>query len=445
MKIDLPQAPLHWLLAILMLAGTTFLGFVPRQSDFGLLMLAALPCFATYAYLISRREQLPLGFYLVLAILARFILVFAFPQLSDDVYRFIWDGRLIVQGYNPFDHLPAYYLEAGHEISGLGPELFDRLNSPEYFTIYPPVAQATFAAAAYLFPDSITGSAMVLKLFLLACECGTVLLLPTLLQHFKIAPQRSLIYALNPLIMVEVMGNLHYEGAMIFFFLLSFRLLLRGRYFGGAITMALAIAAKLLPLLFLPFLIRRLGWIKSLRFFAVLGIALLLLFLPLTNGVFLQNFGSSLDLYFRKFEFNASVYYVARWIGFQLKGYNLIARIGPMLALGTFLGIMLMASLNKKRSWDSLPGLCLFAICLYLFFTTTVHPWYVALPLMLCTFTSWRFPVVWSGLAWLTYSNYSGPVYIEHLWVVALEYGLVLAFMVWEFRRRSIVPPAPAT
>ncbi|MCB0631512.1 MAG: glycosyltransferase 87 family protein [Saprospiraceae bacterium] len=428
----------NWIAAGVLLACTIFLGFVPEQSDFLEIVLAYLPFFAAYAYVIRMGEKASLKFWLGIGLLARLILLFSFPRFSDDVYRFIWDGRLLINGLNPFDHLPAYYLEAGHQVPGLEPALYEKLNSPEYFTIYPPVAQATFALACSLFPNSISGSAFIMKLFLLLCEAGTIFLLPRILNGFKLPRTRSLIYALNPLLIVEIVGNLHYEGAMIFFLVLGLYLLQKERYGWAAVAIALSIAAKLLPLLFLPFFIRRLGWKRSIRFFAVMGGALVLLFLPLVNGVFLQNFGNSLDLYFRKFEFNGSIYYLLRWIGFRIKGYNTIAQLGPWLAFATFTGISLAAILDKDQRWRSLPGRALFAICLYLFFTTTVHPWYVALPVVLCMFTNWRFPLLWSALIILTYVNYSYPGYFENLWVVSLEYLLVFGFLIWEIRYKRI-------
>lgn len=428
---------MKWIVAATILACTFFLGFVPGQSDFAWIVLGYLPFFGAYLYVVQQAEKAPLRFYLGVAIVARVILLFALPQLSDDVYRFIWDGRLLTSGYNPFDHLPAHYLEAGQQVPGLDRTLFDQLNSPEYFTIYPPVAQASFALACWLFPTSIAGSALVMKLFLLLCEIGTIALLPQLLKRFQLSALRSLIYALNPLLIVEIVGNLHYEGVMIFFLLVGLWWIQKEKYVPAAVAIALSIAAKLLPLLFLPFFIKRLGWRLSVRFFTVMGITLILLFLPLVNGVFLQNFGNSLDLYFRKFEFNGSVYYFLRWVGFQLKGYNTIASLGPWLAFTTFLGITTAAYLDKDLSWRTLPGRALFAICLYLFCTTTVHPWYVALPLVLCVFTNWRFPILWSALILLTYINYSYPVYFENLWIVSMEYILVFAFLFWESRKNK--------
>jgi hypothetical protein len=167
-------------------------------------------------------------------------------------------------------------------------------------------------------------------------------------------------------------------------------------------------------------------------YFIIVGLSLLLLFIPLINGAFVSNFGSSLNLYFQRFEFNASLYYLFRWLGFQIRGYNIIATLGPYLALLAFVSIILLTLLEKHTNWKNLFERLLFAICCYLFCTTTIHPWYLALPIVFCLFTSFRFPILWSGLIFMTYINYSYTPYFENLWVVAIEYLLVFAFLIFE-------------
>ncbi len=369
-------------------------------------------------------------------------MLFALPSLSDDIYRFIWDGRLINQGINPFEYLPSYYINEyqGIPINGINPTLFDQLNSSEYFTIYPPIAQGVFAVATWLFPNSIWGSSLVMKTFLFGCECGTIYLLAKL---FKNQLSTILWYVLNPLIILEICGNLHFEGAMVFFLLLAFYWLKKcekvalsiNKWFVlSAIAFACSVAAKLLPLMFLPFLIRPMGWKRSFQYYITGGVALILMFLPLVSGGFFSNFGDSLDLYFRRFEFNASLYYIFRWIGFQVSGYNQIASIGPMLALGALSGILFLSFHAKNNKILKLPNYWFWAICLYLLCTTTVHPWYTALPVVLCLFTNFRFPILWSGLIFLTYINYSYDEYHANLCMVAIEYSLVIVFFIWELK-----------
>ncbi len=415
-----------------------------------------------------------LGFWIALAICLRLVLLFSIPNLSNDVYRFIWDGRLLVHGHNPFEHLPLFYLENQVNVPGIDRALFEAFGSKNTFSSYPPVAQAQFASACWLFPNDVLGAVVVMKLWLLACEVGTIFLALKLLRRFGLPEKNVLWYALNPLILLEIMGNLHFEGAMIFFLLLAFWLLasfpksssrlLSGRKTDvlSAIAFALSVCSKLLTLLFLPFLIKRLGWRRSLCYFLVVFAVSAALFLPFASAWFLKNFSGSLGLYFQKLEFNASIYYVLRWVGFQIKGYNVIATLAPALGVAAGLGILALAFFERNLSesfklsersalaagennlsesfklserW-SLPETCLFAFCIYLACTTTLHPWYLALPVLLCIFTRWRFPIVWSGMIFLTYVNYSYSPYRENLCVVALEYAVVAGWLIFEWRQK---------
>ncbi|MEQ9229236.1 MAG: hypothetical protein RIF46_01035, partial [Cyclobacteriaceae bacterium] len=81
-------------------------------------------------------------------------MLFATPSLSDDFYRFIWDGRLLAHGIHPFAELPGFYLDPSLNIPGIDQSLFDNLNSKEYFTIYPPFAQLIFLISVLIFPKS---------------------------------------------------------------------------------------------------------------------------------------------------------------------------------------------------------------------------------------------------------------------------------------------------
>jgi alpha-1,6-mannosyltransferase len=427
--------PQQWLAALVLLVTSYLLGYQAAQSDFGLILTAYTLAFVTYIWQVGKAREGQLLFWLLTALLLRLLLLGAFPALSDDIYRFIWDGRLWLAGRNPFDQLPVWYLTADHQVPGLSQELFDQLNSPEYHTIYPPVAQFCFTLACWLSPHSISGAAVVLKLILILADVGSVLLLLKLLTAWSLPRTRVLWYALNPLMIVEMVGNLHFEGVMIFFLLLGTWLLTQARWWTSAIAMALAVASKLLPLLFFPFLLRRLGWRRSVSYFAVVGGVTALLWWPLWSTSFMTNFGSSVNLYFRQFEFNASLFYLLKWLGYHWEGQNMIKVIGPRLAVLVFLVILLRTALDRAKSWSSLPGLWLFAIAVYLCCATTVHPWYTALPLVLCVFTPYRWPVLWSGLIVLSYFTYITPAFLENYWLVGLEYGLVVGYGSWEWRR----------
>ena len=367
-----------------------------------------------------------------LALFLRLMLVFVMPNLSDDIYRFIWDGRLIINGISPFAELPSYYIDNEITLNGIDKNLFNQLNSPNYFTVYPPVPQSVFAWASFVFPKNVWGSMVVMKSVLLLFEAGTFFLLLKLLKHFSLPRKNVLLYALNPLIILDTFANVHFEIVMIFFVLFALWLLVKHKWVFSAFATSLAIASKLIPLMLLPFFIKKLGWKKAVGYFAIVGFATGLLFLPFFNFDTIKNLGNSLDLYFQRFEFNASVYYVFRYIGLRISGYNLIQVLGPVLAFVTAVSIFVMAFWKNKNR--KIPTLWLFAMTIFLLLATTVHPWYLSLAIALCVLTRFRYPIIWSGLIMLTYINYSYGEYHENLWLVALEYVLLFGFVWWESR-----------
>ena len=360
----------------------------------------------------------------------RIILWPSMPHLSDDIYRFIWDGKLLWAGVNPFSYLPIELKELAFPFPGLDEKLYSLLNSPEYFTIYPPICQLIFAASSFPAIEELGTSVIIMRSFFLLSEITTLKVIFSLLKKLNKPKYLWLIYAFNPLIIVELTGNLHFEAFMICFLLCSLYFLYEHRIILSAIFMSLSIASKLLPLMFLPLMLTLLNTKKLIIYYIICGLSLVILFLPFISMDMVYGFQNSMGLYFQKFEFNASIYYLLRWLGFQSTGYNLIHKIGPIMGLITLLGILYLSYGIKNR--EELPSYMLLAFSLYLFTATTIHPWYVSLPLALCIFGHFRFPIIWSFLICLTYINYSYLPYKENLWLVSLEYLLVYGYFAYE-------------
>lgn len=402
------------------------------------------------------RSKLPWRWGLAAALAFRLLWLPAVPALSDDLYRFRWDGILVANGANPFQYRPVELIADGaraalpdeaRRAQALPQlqELFRAINSPNYYSVYPPVCQFIFGAAATLFPTSEASFAACLRVIILAAEAGTAWLLLALLAALGWPPERALRYLLHPLVIVELTGNLHFEGLLLFFFLLALWLLGRQRWAASAVALALGVATKLLPLVALPLLLRRLGWR---RFAAYAGLtigAVLLLFGPFLSEALFINISRSLRLYFRSFEFNASFYYVLRTIGYWLTTYNEIAIIGPSLALTSALVGLWLVWRERRPELVTLPQTMLLMLTAYYLLATTVHPWYLTLLIGLSALANFRFPLVWGGAAILSYAAYRTSAYTENLWLVGLEYAVTLAYLGWESYRLATTPPAAAT
>lgn len=421
----------RWSSVFILILSISYIGYIPTQSDF--LNIIIPYCFAFGSYIwILKKEQNSFKLFLILAILIRAILIFSFPNLSNDIYRFIWDGNFSVSGINPYTILPVEYIE-NPSLNFNNESLFGLLNSPEYYTIYPSVAQLIYGFCAYLSDGNIQFFSVMLKSILFLFEIGLIYFMYALLLLWKIPRNRLFIYALNPLIIIEIMGNVHFEGVMIFFLAWFIWLLQKNKIWSAAFTLALSVCSKLLPLMFMPLLFRKFG-IKRFIAFSVVTFGLITLFMiPVWSGIAIHNLFESIDLYFQKFEFNASLYYIFRWIGYQFIGYNMIGTIGPLLGLG-LLTFVCFLSLKQESSFDTIQfvKLSLLVFSVYLFTATTIHPWYLSLPIFLCVFTRFRFPILWSGLIMMTYINYSYTAYFENLWIVGIEYTLVISYVIYE-------------
>ncbi len=374
---------------------------------------------------------------LIAGVVFRLLLLFSVPNLSDDVYRFIWDGRLAANGINPFSHLPTEIMQMP-PITGITKELFSLLNSPGHYTIYPPVLQGIFWLAAKLFPVNVFAAIVFLKCIIVLFEVSTFLLLLQLLKKLSLSKHLSLLYILNPLVITELTGNVHFDGVMIFFVLLAFLFLLKNNWQGSAISLGMGIATKLLPVLFIPLLVIKLGWKKGLLYSLITVVTTLILFAFVFDIATVKHLLNSIDLFIRKFEFNASVYYVVRYIGTLIKGYNIIAVAGPFLILLSALIIFIISFRNKNIGWQPFFTKTLFIITVWFLFSTTVHPWYICLPVALSVFTCFRYAIIWSFTAILSYAAYqSNPVH-ENLWLVGAGYIFMVGYAWWELKKNAI-------
>lgn len=370
------------------------------------------------------------------------------PNLSQDFYRFLWDGRLLIQGINPYLITPETYIESGNEIVPQAKELFHGMGTlnASHYSNYPPINQLCFAIAALFAKNSILGSVMVLKTLVIAADIGILYFGRKLLNMLQLPEKNIFWYFLNPFIIIELTGNLHFEGVMLFFFIWGLHLLFKKNWIGAGVLIGLSISVKLLPLLFLPLFLKWFNkkgriWFHnpmySVKFYAVVILTVLLTFAPFLSSEFISNFSATIQLWFQNFEFNASVYYILRWIGFQTVGWNIIATTGKILPVIVILFILGWSFFRSNSTKTQLMEGLLFAVSFYFLLSTTVHPWYVATPLLLSLFTRYKFALVWSGMVMLSYSAYGADGFDENLWLVALEYVVVLGVALYEFTKQK--------
>lgn len=429
------------LLSLASVVGYLLFAYHLNRSNFTELISLYSGLFLAF-YFLLRTNTIDIKYIFGAGILFRLLFLFAIPNLSQDYFRFIWDGRMLLQGYNPYLYLPDtiiyntdFGLPQAFELhSGMGSI------SSGHFSNYPPLNQFCFAIAALFSGKSIFGSVIVFKLIILLSDLGIYHFGRKLLLRLNLAPNNILFYFLNPLVIIELSGNLHFEGVMIFFLVWSLYLFQKEFIIKGAIVFALSVAVKLIPLIMLPLLYRYLKFKRAVVFYFIVSVVSILLFLPFISSEFINNYSTTVALWFTKFEFNASIYYLLRSVGYWLTGFNQIHVIGKIVPFVIILVIVLISYSKKNIIFENIIINMLLAICIYLFLSTTVHPWYIITPLALSSFTRLRFPVIWSFVIMLSYYAYSNMAFKENQWLLFTEYGLVFTALLWEIVVKKPLP-----
>lgn len=276
----------------------TLIGYVIKRADFFIFYPCLLICFGLYYQLISQKVEFKKLFILGLSV--RIILLFATPELSDDFYRFIWDGALINEGYNPFVLLPKDVLEQ-ELLQPQFSQLFHSLNSQDYYTVYPTVIQLINVTSIFI-GRTVFGSMVVMKTIFLGFELISFYFLKNLLTIYKKPEHHVFWYWLCPLIILEFVGNLHHEAIMITFVLGSIWYLKSEKIILSALFLIFAIFTKLTPVLFIPFFIFSISIKQNIKFITALGITSLIFAFPIYYNEGYLFLLKSIQLYFSSFE-----------------------------------------------------------------------------------------------------------------------------------------------
>lgn len=410
-----------------------------RSDSLKLLSLYAALFFLCFKFI--QFEKWNFRFLLVAGILFRLVFLLAEPELSQDFYRFVWDGTLLSHGHNPYELTPdAWMLQDGiRQWFPLADTLYEHMGSlsARNYSNYPPANQYLFALCVKLGGGSLAGSVIAMRLLLILADLGTFYFGRRLLLLLNKAPYAIFWYFLNPLVIIELTGNLHFEGVMVFFFALAMYLLMKFGWLWAALPMAISVGIKLVPLMLLPLFLPLLGLRKAAGFYLLTGACLLLLTYPLYFPDFIPHYQQTLRLWFSNFEFNAGLYRVAEklaeWQG--IKPWVFIEQYGkvvPYLTAGTALLLCLHPRMRRSKSWFT--G-ALGVLSVYYLTAAVVHPWYLVFPLFVGLYTRFRFFLVWSAVVMLSYTAYSGQEVEEKALWITVEYLAVFGMMGYEILR----------
>ena len=410
-----------WGLMTVLIILYLYFGYYLKRENFFILFVVYTGMFSGFVLLLFSNQK----YKFIIGLFLRLLLFFQIPNLSQDFYRFIWDGRLMISGINPYSFLPVNHVQSVFD----GDFLLQKMGnlSANNFSNYPPLNQLFFAFGSFFFPKNIMGNVVVLRSVIILADIGIYFYGRKLLEMLKLPKDRIHLYFLNPLVIIELTGNLHFEGLMMFFLCLSLYYYFKSQIEFSAIFMALAVIIKLIPLIFLPLFMKSMPPKKLIFFYLIIGLICTISFIPFLNSQFIQNYSNTIGLWFTNFEFNASLYYVIREVGYWITGYNIIGITGRITPIIIILYVLYLSS----RKSELLPKQYL-VLMIYFFLSTTVHPWYLISMIFIGVFLQVKAIWVWSFTVILSYSAYSGVQFGENPVFIFFEYLPVFIMFFYE-------------
>jgi hypothetical protein len=375
----------------------------------------------------------------VVAVCCRLLLLDSVPSLSDDIYRYVWDGHVQAAGLNPYTHAPEH-----NTLTDMRNDDWSKINHRELVTVYPPVAQWFFHGVQRLMPGIIG-----MKTALVLCD----LLLLFVLWRWLLARgqdgRRVLLYAWHPLPVLEIAGNGHIDVLGVLGLCLAMLWLHQGRHLAATWALAAAVLCKLIPVLCAAAFWQHLAGPRGGRWRRALDphSRLVLLWVPVLVIAAYVPFADAgatmwtgLSAYATKWRFNDSAYGFVYTLlsdpkpGWELDDGALLAARWVCLAVLA----LVMAWLALRRAADP-AALCATVLGTQLLLAPTVHPWYL---LWVLPFMVFHASPAWIAFSWLVLLAYdvlsdfrSTGVWHESEWVRALEYLPVYLLLAWSALR----------
>jgi hypothetical protein len=353
------------------------------------------------------------------ALILRLLLLAVPPSLSDDVFRFRWDGKVQAQGLNPYTEPPA-----STYLAELRDPQWEQINYPTIRTIYPPLAQALFTLT-YLVHDGL----IAYQILALLGDLVVIALLLSCLLIWRLPAWLVTIYAWSPLAMVESASSAHYDSWVIAAVMLAVYALLTERPTLSTAALAAGILLKTWPLIFVPLFLRKRPWWHG------------VLLAALVAAAYMPYLGAGLGLLHAWMEFSS------RWL-FNDAAFAILRTVTGSLAMAKGVTVVILLGLLQllwRREVDPVRG-SYWLLVTTILLTPAIQPWYLlwALPLAAAAMdVAWILLTILVPLAYwiLVGAVADSNLWVEPTWVRFVVYLPALA--VWLVQTAGAGPAAP--
>ena len=382
----------------------------------------------------SRDRSDSLKLILVFGVAFRLVL---FPTpliLENDLYRYLWEGKVAAAGISPYAHAPREALcdpcetDVGLRLSGLRSEssqseaVFGRIGRKDVPAVSPPVSMGFFSLVAAIRPDS----ELAMKGLIFGFDVATMILLAVILKAMNRPPGAVLIYAWSPLVIKEFANSGHLDAIGIFFLMLAFWFWIRRSRFGVIAGWTGSILSKYFAVVLAPIFWRRIGVTGLIA----AGIVSVLSFVPFllmdTGGMAgISNTFSGFVTFGREWKFNAGLFRIIEFV--------VGTPTAKFIVTAVILGLMALLARNRFDSPRRAAQAVLILLFASLALSPIVNPWYVTWIVPFLCLTISPAMLALTALVNVSYTGFIDSR--EILCLTALEWGIVLLLVIREIRR----------
>jgi len=390
--------------------------------NYTIIYLASSCLFLLFVFLIWK-INLPAKYFtalLIFGLIIRLSFIHVKPIGSDDIYRYIWDGKVQTAGINPYLYLPND-LKLQNLHSDIIPKL---VNYPDMKTIYFPLSQWLFFAGYTISHESFWGYKLLLLLF----ELLTIYALFLITKKLNIPVKNILLYVLCPLPIIQFAIDSHLDGFGLPLLLFSLYFYLGNKKTISLFFLGLSFSIKPVGLVLIPimFFIDK-SWKEKIKIVLIPLIAFAIQFLPY---IFTSNPFEMLFIYARNWTFNGFVFNIVNYF----INNNQTARIVCGLMLFIFLLPIFFNKMDLIKKFY-------YSILLLMIFSPVVHPWYIAWLVIFLPITFQLSGIIYAALSSLTVFtvlNYQlNAVWEEYPLVLILEYLPLAVILYYELKKNK--------
>jgi hypothetical protein len=371
------------------------------------------------------------------------IFVLSFPiGLSDDIYRYVWDGNVQIAGYNPYLFSPD-----AQELVHIRQEWWHLINNSHVPSPYPPFSQIVF----WILSTSdlgISDSILLFRCGIVVFDLGICYILIKILKLVNKSPRRVIVYAWSPLTIFEFAGNGHNDAIAVFFMLAAIYFTFTNKSKNdnvlAGVCLSIAILTKTFPLFVLPFLMKY--WKKS-EIFAFLTSFVGISLVYFNSGIYFPFFPEGQWIFLRDFRFNESLYRVIEFfLALFLSDVQEITFLFVLIVVTSIIVLIIWKFWSTPyivNPTHRIINSITLVFLLLLLFASDIQPWYILWLLPFAVFNYNSIVIIWSASVLLSYQIYlqydATGIWKENTLILLLEYIPVYSVLTYQLVKYRVI------